>query len=463
MRRVVWLELIILSMFLLLLSFACSTGASSDEEEDEEKPCSDSIECPEGETCVNGSCVPGGWVDGDEGNTNVGECNTGDDCGDGYYCEDHFCFPIIENDKPDGDKESSDSDNSSDGDIDGDSSDGDLDPDLPIDGDDDLDPDSELELEPESELELEPEPEPEIPDLPREEICYTFPSSFNYTPEPGIFSSCTLAGTGCPFVTGFIEIPEGGQGDVHMVNLDVRIGAGPDIMDDKEIRITAPGMTEQVIWDQYAETARPIEFNEFWDNTPGPGTWTVTVYDKLITLLSPGTTYAEVCITLVDPAITANIDWDQHVEECSTSSSESFGTCTDPPCYEDKTLTVDDHGITWRYPEVTIDAEIDGYILNPVIKLYPPRYPDGYVTIYEADGQVTELPESITVFELNDVWMKGEWRLKIEYDKTSGSNAWHNFCLNLNEPYPTEEEGDGDLEEELEMAEGDLPEVETVK
>lgn len=75
-------------------------------------------DCPVGEICSDGTCVPG-IADIVDGDVFTGECRRDLDCTPAYYCEDEFCVP-----KP----VTSDGDDPTDGDdlIDGDKADGDI-------------------------------------------------------------------------------------------------------------------------------------------------------------------------------------------------------------------------------------------------------------------------------------------------------------------------------------------------
>ncbi len=431
--------LILMAVFLVLVAIACGPESSSGDD----GICEIDSDCEEGYICFNKSCVQGSW-NGDDNGYQGGECDIAADCGDGYYCEDHFCYPITEN-NPDGD-DGSDGDNAE---TDGDDI-SEIDEENQTDGDEEDTPEVDIDPEPEVEPEPEPEPDPEIPDIPRTQQCYEFPSYANLLPEPGLMDSCTLFGTSCPQVAFQVQIPDnGGQGDVNMVHFDWRLVSGIDTVDDKEIQIQAPGMSSMVVWNQYNQTDMPLELVDFWDKTRGIGTWNVVIIDKGWTFGSSGTMFNRVCLTLVDPAQTAGIDWDSEQIACSTFASTNFSTCSDSPCTKSETLEITDFATANRYPEINLDVSFaaESKLTGVEVRLYAPRHGEA-VVLWEQSGDVTAIPGDFVAYELMDTWAKGSWKITIEYASKTGTVTWNNFCVRVNEEEIPE--SDGDEEDEFE-------------
>lgn len=137
-----------LTLFALAVLFACSSQGETGE-----VACLTETDCPVGEICSEGLCVPG-ISDTSDGDVFSGECRRDIECQPGYYCEENFCVPMsvdgddpTDGDEPDGDAiviidgDKTDGDETADGDdiivVDGDLPDGDglVDGDL-ADGDD---------------------------------------------------------------------------------------------------------------------------------------------------------------------------------------------------------------------------------------------------------------------------------------------------------------------------------------
>jgi|GEM_PF-3768713 len=447
MRRAV---LILAAVFLMLGVMACGPESASEGE----GVCELDTDCEDGYICFNNTCVKGSW-DGDDNGYQGGECDIAADCGDGYYCEDHFCYPIIE--------DNTDGDDTSDGDegegvIDGDDSDGDADFDIPaeIDAEEQTDGDMdellEADIDPEPEIEPEPEPELEIPDIPRTQQCYQFTQYDNTLVDPAILSSCALVGTNCPPRTFQIQVPDnGGQGDVNMVYFDWTLASGLSTVEDKEIQIQAPGMSNLSVWNMYNEAELPLEFNDFWGGTSGIGTWTITIYDKGYSW-GVNTVFNRACITLVDPAQTAGINWDSEQIACSTFASNNFSTCSvsNSPCTETGTLEIGDFAITNKYPEINLNVVFNGTakLEDVEVRLYAPRHGEKIV-LWEQSGDVTAIPQSVVSYELLDEWAKGTWEMVIEYAAITGTVTWNNFCVRVNEEEIPETDGDEELEAEI--------------
>lgn len=83
-----YIKMTVLLFTCIFVAWACTEATKV-----ENVICLTETDCPVGEICSDGICVPGVAIDGDA--PWAGECKTDADCGSGYVCDDAFCIPAV--------------------------------------------------------------------------------------------------------------------------------------------------------------------------------------------------------------------------------------------------------------------------------------------------------------------------------------------------------------------------------